>query len=90
MIWLVLVCVTVIAASIDDGGIAKILQDHQRAIERLESKLNELKATDYVRRSCHEIKLFNPFLPSGMYWIDPDGQDYGEPPIYAHCNMKSG
>ena len=42
-----------------------------------------------MRRSCSEIKS-NPDLDSGMYWIDPDGQDVGDDPIEVHCDMSSG
>ena len=43
-----------------------------------------------MRRSCSEIKSANPDLDSGMYWIDPDGQDVGDDPIEVHCDMSSG
>lgn len=75
------------------------LAAQRMAIEKLEAKLSQmeqqgssgsLRANDYVRRSCHEIRSFNPFLPSGMYWIDPDGQGFGEAPVHVHCNMKTG
>lgn len=49
-----------------------------------------LKATDFVRRSCQEILSFNPTLPSGLYWIDPDGQGVGDAPLVVHCDMATG
>jgi hypothetical protein len=36
------------------------------------------------------MKSANPGLNSGMYWIDPDGQDVGDDPIEVHCDMISG
>lgn len=49
-----------------------------------------LGANDFVRKSCQEIRSFNPSLPSAMYWIDPDGQGVGDGPIAAHCDMSTG
>jgi hypothetical protein len=41
-------------------------------------------------RTCHGIHWIDPSLPSGMYWIDPDGKGVGDDPIYVYCNMTSG
>ena len=41
-------------------------------------------------RTCRELLMTNPSLPSGMQWIDPDGQGVGDDPIYAYCDMTSG
>ncbi|XP_057373275.1 uncharacterized protein LOC130694145 [Daphnia carinata] len=38
-----------------------------------------------THRTCREIKDANPSLYDGMYWIDPDGQGIGDPPIYVDC-----
>ena len=36
---------------------------------------NSIRAQSDMRRTCSEIKSVNPDLDSGMYWIDPDGQE---------------
>jgi hypothetical protein len=41
-------------------------------------------------RTCRELRMSNPSLPSGMQWIDPDGQGVGDDPIYVYCDMTSG
>ena len=41
-------------------------------------------------RTCQEIRAADPSLPSGMQWIDPDGQGVGDDPIYVYCNMTTG
>ncbi|XP_057373185.1 uncharacterized protein LOC130694057 isoform X2 [Daphnia carinata] len=41
-----------------------------------------------TRRTCQEIMDTNTSYPSGMYWIDPDGQGIGDPPIRVHCDMQ--
>ncbi|XP_057373186.1 uncharacterized protein LOC130694058 [Daphnia carinata] len=42
-----------------------------------------------ILRTCHEINIANPSYPSGMYWIDPDGQGIGDPPIHVYCDMEA-
>jgi hypothetical protein len=41
-------------------------------------------------RTCKEIHSNDPSSPSGMYWIDPDGQGVGDDSIYVHCDMTTG
>jgi hypothetical protein len=41
-------------------------------------------------RTCKELHATDPSLPSGMHWIDPDGQGLGDDPIYVYCDMTSG
>ena len=41
-------------------------------------------------RTCQDLKLSDPTLPSGMYWIDPDGHGTGDGAIHVFCNMTSG
>jgi hypothetical protein len=41
-------------------------------------------------RTCKELRVIDPSLPSGMYSIDPDGQGVGDNPIYVYCDMMSG
>ena len=43
-----------------------------------------------IPRTCRELRAADPSLPSGMHWIDPDGQGVGGDPIYVFCNMSSG
>ena len=42
-----------------------------------------------IHRTCHEARAANPSLPSGLYWIDPDGQGVGDDPINVFCDMTS-
>ncbi len=41
-------------------------------------------------RTCFAALKVNPSFPSGMYWIDPDGERMGDPPIQVYCNMTTG
>jgi hypothetical protein len=43
-----------------------------------------------IQRTCREVRLANPSLTSGMYWIDPDGQGVGDDPIFVYCDMATG
>jgi hypothetical protein len=43
-----------------------------------------------IPRTCRELRATDPSLPSGMHWIDPDGQGIGDDPIYVYCDMTSG
>jgi hypothetical protein len=43
-----------------------------------------------ITRTCQELRADNPSLPSGMQWIDPDGQGVGDNPIYVYCDMATG
>ncbi|XP_046645845.1 uncharacterized protein LOC124336186 [Daphnia pulicaria] len=43
-----------------------------------------------IARTCRDLRATDPSLPSGMYWIDPDGQGIGDDAIYVQCNMTSG
>ncbi len=43
-----------------------------------------------IPRTCRELRATDPSLSSGMHWIDPDGQDVGDDPIYVYCDMTSG
>jgi hypothetical protein len=46
--------------------------------------------TSQQHRSCFELKIADPWLTSGMHWIDPDGENSGDPPIHVHCDMETG
>ena len=42
-------------------------------------------------RTCQDIIDENPYANSGQYWIDPDGYNVGEDPIYyVDCVMTTG
>ena len=43
-----------------------------------------------IPRTCRELRAANPSLASGMQWIDPDGQEIGDDPIYVYCDMSTG
>lgn len=43
-----------------------------------------------IHRTCREIRAADPSLPSGMYWVDPDGDGIGHDSIHVYCNMTSG
>jgi hypothetical protein len=43
-----------------------------------------------IPRTCRGLQATDPSLPSGMHWIDPDGQGVGDDPIYVYCDMTSG
>jgi hypothetical protein len=43
-----------------------------------------------IPRTCRQHQAIDPSLPSGMHWIDPDGQGVGDNPIYVYCDMTSG
>ena len=38
-------------------------------------------------KTCAEMRKANPFLKSGMFWIDPDGHGIGDDPIRVYCDM---
>ncbi len=43
-----------------------------------------------IPRTCRQLQATDPSLPSGMNWIDPDGQGVSDDPIYVYCDMTSG
>jgi hypothetical protein len=43
-----------------------------------------------IPRTCKELRAIDASLSSGMHWIDPDGQGFGDDPIYVYCDMTSG
>ena len=43
-----------------------------------------------IYRTCHEARVANSTLTSGVYWIDPDGQGIGDAPILVDCDMEKG
>ena len=43
-----------------------------------------------IPRTCQEARGNNLSLSSGMYGIDPDGNNVGDDAIYVFCNMETG
>ena len=41
-------------------------------------------------RSCAEARAMDPALPSGDYYVDPDGVNIGDDPISVYCDMSTG
>ena len=51
----------------------------------------ELKSKSYsMPRSCAEAHSADPALQSGNYYVDPDGTNVGDDPIYVYCDMSTG
>ncbi|KAI9559363.1 hypothetical protein GHT06_016152 [Daphnia sinensis] len=70
-----------------DSLLAVLKKGHKPLKENVD--INEHRRHNATLRTCHEIHVANPSYPSGMYWIDPDGQGIGDPPIHVHCNMEA-
>ena len=43
-----------------------------------------------IGRSCAEAFSADPTIPSGDYYVDPDGANIGDRPIIVYCNMSTG
>ena len=41
-------------------------------------------------RSCAEARSADPTLQSENYYVDPDGTNVGDDPIYVYCDMSTG
>ena len=41
-------------------------------------------------RSCQEALVIDSEMLSGNYYIDPDGTNIGDDPIYVYCNASTG
>ena len=51
----------------------------------------ERKSKSYLMpRSCAEARSADPTLQSGNYYVDPDGTNVGDDPIYVYCDMSTG
>lgn len=46
--------------------------------------------TSEFYRTCADLHATDRSIPSGMQWIDPDGQGVGENRIHVYCNMSTG
>lgn len=57
---------------------------------QIDGLLRQILPFAATARTCEELKLTSASLPSGMYWVDPDGHGTGDSPIYVFCNMTSG
>lgn len=64
------------------------LQHPQETVNVTQSACPERSPS--LPRTCFDLRKSDPKLPSGLYWIDPDGEKIGEPPIQVFCNMTSG
>ena len=53
------------------------------------AKEGDVASSNFLPRSCFELKATNPNAQSGIYLIDPDGQIDAEPPIQVHCDMTT-
>lgn len=62
----------------------------QHRIESLDETMSQWTLAGAMHRSCEELHRNYQFLPSGEYWIDPDGLGVGDPPIFVYCNMIDG
>lgn len=79
-----------------DSILTNLLQNKRQTNEEtfsrksvLENQSNNGKSAA-IPRTCREVRISNPALASGMYWIDPDGQGVGDDPISVYCDMTSG
>ena len=59
-----------------------------KIVESSDGNNNQQKNSIY--RTCHEAHTADPSLETGMHWIDPDGNGFGNEPIRVHCNMTTG
>ena len=59
-------------------------------IEQLMESEDLRETNRWILRSCEEIRLYDPYAPSGFYWIDPDGPLVGEDAVQVVCNMTTG
>ena len=64
---------------------------HVRQMIRSSDRFMSASKQVAIHRTCPEERATsNSSLPSGMYWIDPDGQGVGDDPINVFCDMTSG
>lgn len=59
-------------------------------LSKLISHQAALAGNSPVARTCHELMTSNPTLESGMYYIDPDGWNAGDPSISVYCDKTTG
>nr|CAH0107150.1 unnamed protein product [Daphnia galeata] len=73
----------------------KLALENKTSSSKSVTSLNDVNSLpsalkNIMPRTCHEAKLGDPSIKSGMQWIDPDGQGIGDDPIYVYCDMSSG
>ncbi len=85
-----------------EGKVLKLesrVRNLEEEIGRLEPKTNKASLhiasqkkmrQKPVHRTCTEIGEADSSLTSGMYWIDPDGSEVGDDPIFVFCDMTTG
>ncbi len=61
-----------------------------KSIENYRQNVIQSSGKSGIPRTCQELRAANPSLPSGMQFIDPDGQGNGDYPIYVYCDMATG
>ncbi len=86
-------------------AMVSLVNKHELKINRQQEEIDQLKkknaeltekdnqlietSSDFMPRSCFEVKATNPSSQSGVYSIDPDGQIGGSNPIQAYCDMTT-
>ena len=66
------------------------VKELEESLLDLESIMKSLLRNGIHFKTCADLRATNPFLQSGMYWIDPDGQGIGDDPIRVFCDMTNG
>jgi hypothetical protein len=67
------------------ADVSNLLPNNRHAAIRSTGKMSE------IPRTCRELRAADPTLPSGMYWIDPDGdEEGGDESISVYCDITSG
>ena len=56
----------------------------------VESNVKSILRNGIQYKTCAEMRRAYPFMKSGTYWIDPDGQGIGDDPIRVICDMTKG
>jgi hypothetical protein len=73
------------ALDVELGDLSKVIDIHKR-LQHLKSP----KGTrDSPARSCLDLKLENPDMNDGYYWIDPNGGCINDA-VKVFCNFSSG
>ena len=59
-------------------------------LSRLETAEERRRGAQLDLRCCEEVRQLDPWAPSGVYRVDPDGAGSGLPAILVHCDMATG
>jgi hypothetical protein len=81
---------TLLEAKVEQQSLVNEQENQTYSEDDGEKSDNNGDETSQQHRSCFELKTANPWLTSGMHWIDPDGENSGDPPIHVHCDMDTG